>query len=430
VFFDVKKSSERLCGRIFQMGPSIPLVSGIGNFLGGAGDIVTRDAGHALNAGNNLLAGYGLHAPATAPAGGYAPGTGPNSLGTQLVNGAHADPNNPGTIVNFAGMGQPVSSFTPTPSNIQASQNSAPTGQQTPGQTNNVTTNNTPGTGSGWSAYNNAYNTVTGGLQDQLSSIPSYRDADVAAYNGLYNAGQSGLEAQHQTGLTNLGIGQTQLDTQRTQGIRNLGNSLRTALNGYQNQIGVMGAGNSSAAPLIGYALSQQGNREMGDLNNQYNTQQTGINSQGASLEANFNAQKQMLDAQRNQALEQIATRYSAQQDALQQAMKQAGAQQAQYLAIYGQTALANQAVQDLQALDQKYNNSVTDLHQSLMGAAQQPAPDISQYTGLPNVTPFTQQQLQPLTLQANQDTTNNAFAAPSLMRRPDQTTAQSNFGF
>lgn len=278
------------------------------------------------------------------------------------------------------------------------------------------------------SLFQPLYDAQIGGLQNQLNALPSYQNADVAQVQNTYNPQATALQQQNTEGGANLDLAQGQLDTSRSEGLRNLGNSLRGALNGYQNQIGVMGAGNSSASPLIGYALSQEGNRQTSDLNTGYDQQQTGLNQQRTNLGASFQNQMDTLNAYKQQSLSQIAEKYSQQQAALQQQIAQTGGEEARYLAMYGSTALAQQAVAQLQGLESQYSDQVGQLNSHFQQVAA-PQTDLSQYTNPYQINAVTPDQLAPLTFGANQDTTAAPTATASLLKRPDQTPS-TNLGF
>lgn len=271
------------------------------------------------------------------------------------------------------------------------------------------------------SAFKGLYDTEIGNLQGQYNALPAYQQAAAGNIQMQYDPQYNTLQTQHTSGLANLDLAQNQLDTSRSQGLRNLGNSLRGALNGYQNQIGVMGAGNSSAAPLIGYALSQQGNRQTADMNTNYNQQQTGINQQHNDLEANFKNQLDGLNAWKESNLNQIAQQYAQSQAQLQQSILGAQGDEARYLAMYGQTALANQTIAQMQALENQYKDQVGQLNNHFQ-QVNAPIADVSKYAGPYQISQITPDQLSPLNFSANAVNSDAPTSTASLLKRPDQT--------
>ena len=281
-----------------------------------------------------------------------------------------------------------------------------------------------------YSAFKSLYDAQTGNIQHSIDALPAYQNAAAANVQMQYTPQFNTLLHQNAQGGANLDLAQNQLDTQRTQGLRNLGNTLRGSMNGYQNQIGVMGAGNSSAAPMISYALSQQGNRQAGDMNTGYDQQQTGLNQQKSNLGVNYHDQLDNLNGWKQAQINGIAQQYAQQQDQMQQQLMSTQGEEANYLARYGQSALANQTIQQMQALAAEHSNKVQQLNDHF-AQVNAPNADISQYAGPYNIQQVAPSQLAPLSFGANQDTTPSQNTYASLTRRPDQAPASSNnYGF
>jgi len=277
-----------------------------------------------------------------------------------------------------------------------------------------------------YSIFQSLYDNEIGNLQNQYNALPAYQNEATGSVNLQYDPQLNTLQTQNASGNANLDLAQNQLDTQHSQGLRNLGNQLRGALNGYQNQIGVMGAGNSSAAPLIGYALSQQGNRSMADMNTNFNQQQSGLDLQRKDLAANYQNQMDSLNAWKQSNLNDIAARYSQMQQQLQNQIMGAQGDEARYLALYGQTALANQVISQMQGLESQYKDQVGQLNQHF-DQVNAPQADLSKYAGPYQINQITPGQLQQLSFQNNQADNTAPTALASLNKRPDQT---PNIGF
>lgn len=369
-------------------------------------------------------------------------GLAPNQTATRLTDIGHSitDPNvvYAGTINplsnNFQNTGGAAWNTASHPQTLGAVTTN-PQGSPQPGNTptgNQAYYGSSAQPGSGnpaaYNAFVGSYDNQVNGLQNQYGALDAYRNADINNIDTLFNPQANTLQAQHHSGLANLDLAQNQLDTQRSQGLRNLGNQLRGALNGYQNQIGVMGAGNSSAAPMLGYALTQQGNRQMADMNQNYAQQQTGLNQQRSDLETNFKNQMDNLGAWKQSQLNTIASQYGQKQQALQQAIMQAQGDKARYLAMYGQTALANDALNQMKQLEAQYSDQIGQLHSQFQNTYA-PQADLSQYTGQPNINPITPGQLSQLDLQNNAANPDNTSATASLLKRPDQSPS-TNFGY
>ena len=290
------------------------------------------------------------------------------------------------------------------------------------------TTNNTGGTGTGGALSTaagqgiyDAFQHQIGGLQDQYNSIPTYSNLDAANVNKDVDLQRAGFDQQYNYGQAQHQSGQQALDTGHLNGVRDLGDQLRGALSGYQNQLGVQGAGNSSAAGLLSYALQQQGNKGMNDLNTQYNQQQGNLNAAGSNMDAQYQQNVKLLEQFKFENLSKIATTYSQQSQQIRAAMDGAGTQEQLYLQNQNQT-LAQQALQSMQALEGQVGNA----HDQIVKAyanVQRPNTDMSQYANSFQVSPLSTQQIQSTSLANNQPNNNQSnINVPVSLQRRDNT--------
>lgn len=289
---------------------AIPVLSGLGNVISGTGAVLQRDAGHALNAGNNLISGYGLHAPATTPSGGYAPGTGPNSVGTQWVNAAHANPNDPGTFVNLSGQSAPTASATNT--NVKNNTSTTPS-SSSGGQVLGANTGS--GTGAGTNpttlaAINSAYDPNIQYYQNLLTTVPGQGDMATRDSNQYYDNQAKSLNDQFQSGNANLDQQTKVLNDSYNRSLQQLGNNIRNQFQGQINSLGIGGAGDSSAAQMSAYALANEQNMNRGYMNTDLNNQLDQIGLQRGSMNKGFNDQIQGLNDQKQSAYDQISQQY------------------------------------------------------------------------------------------------------------------------
>ena len=300
----------------------------------------------------------------------------------------------PNSITTIGNTAQPSVNQNPMSTNAVpmqitpiAQQNTNATAQVNPVANNNVNgnvnTNTSPALGQAISDnYDSAINHA-GTLEALLNGSNQNGTDDI---NGQYNAQKNQLDTQNAGGVANLQKAQTDLDQSSARSFRDLTNQMRGMINYYQNLLGSAGAGTSSASPMINYALNQQGNQNYGDLNQQIASQQTGINQSNADLAGGYKAALDNLDAQRKSQLDSLSSQYATQMANLENSKQQAQSYKAQTLAAYGQTALAQDALSHLQAINDNYNNMVTNLK----GAYSNLNPvDISKYTNIPTVQPL-----------------------------------------
>lgn len=337
-------------------------------------------AGHALNA----LPGY-------------------STLGSNITNPA----------VNYQGAANPGYASTPSSSaQVQGAATTDPSGGSLSGGSAAANAS---------SLLGQAYDQQIGAFQNQLNQLPTYQDLSNNIINGDYSTQKGGLDSQYATGQANQQLAQNALDTSQANSVRDLGSQLRGALAGYNNQLGVQGAGNSSAAQMIGYALQQQGNTGMNDLNTQYNQQQQGLNVAGSALDTQYQQNVKALDQWKNDNLQQIAMSYAQQAQQIANSMQGASVSKAYALQNAG-SAAAQQALDQMKSLESQYGNAATQLQQSYQQASA-PTADISQYANAFSTSPLSTQQIQATNLANNQQNTDTtASNIPVSLQKKDIT--------
>lgn len=258
--------------------------------------------------------------------------------------------------------------------------------------TNNVG-NNTGGGGTGGGGTNptlvNAINTNYGqqqrGFQDQINMLsPAYSD-NQTNIAGQYGAQHDTLQHQYEGGLASQDLAQNQLEQSRARTFRDLTHQMSGAVSGYNNQLGTFGAGDSSASGLINYALTQQGNRQIGDLNQQVGNQQQGLQLQGHQLQVQYTGQVANLDQWKNQALSTLGQQYASTMTQLQDALSGSQGTQAQTLAMYGQGAAAQDIMNKLSAIDTHVTNARQTLDSAYNSA---PNSDLTKYNQFSTTAP------------------------------------------
>jgi hypothetical protein len=301
----------------------------------------------------------------------------------------------------------------------------------------NTTANTTGSTGGGttggyrppdYTALANAYLAQFGaqdqGLQNSQNLNQQVANSGQSRLQDSYNVQKGGLDQQLAFGNTNLDQSQKQLDITKANSIRDLGNQLRLSQQGLSNQAGVNGAGDSSAADVINYALGQQGNREASDISQNVTQQQTGLNLQRNQLTGSYEQNKNMLDDWHATQLQSIINTYAQTAQQLEQARTSAQGQKAVDLAYIGKGQAANQAITDMQALQASYNSNLNQL-QTAYNNVQAPTAAIGAgLTSAYNVNPIDVNNLSSSSLAANtaQPTVNTAsYVDPNI--KPTQST-------
>lgn len=264
----------------------------------------------------------------------------------------------------------------------------------------------------GLAAYLQASGMQLGNLQNDYNAVGPAQDSAVAGINNAYTPQMNTLDAQLAQGHAANQAAQFNLDQNKAIALRDLGNQLRGMYNNYQNQIGVAGAGNSSAANLIGYGLTQEANNGRGDIGQQYGAQQTGINQNQSNLQTNYQNQKDALDAWKADQLNKIAVQYGQERQSIEDQMLSVGSDEARTALYMKDQAAANQALATMQQVVQTHGNALQNLNAQFSNV-QHPNADLSQYDQGYQVQQFSPVQLAGMSYQSNAAPTQTTATGP-----------------
>lgn len=214
----------------------------ISSFASGVADVASRDTGHALNLGSNLLTNGSIH------------GAG-NPLGTGLVNYAHSNSSNPSVLLNTSNWGQSGGGS----NGGGGGNNGQVLGAQTSGDTSVLGGGNGSG-GTGGSGGGGAnYSQQIASLNNLLGAADQTQANGTQAINTSYNNGLAGLNQSQSNVLSGYA-------TQGQDAKNNYGNSLQqinsNAHNGYQSLMRLLGGTGSAGTVLAPFAVSQQANQQ------------------------------------------------------------------------------------------------------------------------------------------------------------------------
>lgn len=199
-------------------------------------------------------------------------------------------------------------------------------------------------------------NTGIANLEGQLQVLDPQRQAAELRVSGQYDTTKGRLTRDYNTGNENLLRSKNQVEESKTRSLSNLRDWLQGMGQGYSNQLGTMGAGNSSAADLINFALGKQGSRERGNILQDAGTQLQGIDSQAQQLQTNYQDSIYDLDKWKENSLYDITTQYQQARDQINNSILDARARAA------AEMELTQQAVDYLSQLEQQYRNQATSL--------------------------------------------------------------------
>lgn len=250
---------------------------------------------------------------------------------------------------------------------------------------NNTTTGGTVGGTTGGTditnAINNSFDTQISGLNDLLGALGGQRNNATTKVNNLFSNNQSRLNATRDSNLAQL-----QSDRDRTQrdldtGNRRLGEVGRQALQGFNNQLGTLGAGSSSAALLGAEAIGRDQTRLRSDLFNQAQDRFNNLDMQTSNVTADYDLAIQELNTWKNNNILDITEQYQTLQRQIRQEMATADAQRQLALAEMSMD-IANQAASQIQAVQGDYQNAVNS-YGGVTGPTAQLGVTSSQYNPL-----------------------------------------------
>lgn len=213
--------------------------------------------------------------------------------------------------------------------------------------------------GGGTSQINKAgLNTAVAGLESQLNTLNPQENVAKANILNQFQTSKNRLDTGYNVGLGNLSTSENQVNAAKERSLKNLRDSIMMQSQGYANQLGAFGAGDSSAAGMINYALGQQGARERGNVLEESGAQLTGIQRQREDLERNYQNQATDLENWKNTTLSDIVTKFQAMRNEISNKIVDARARS------FAEQNLVNQAVQELQNLENNYRSQAEQMNQ------------------------------------------------------------------
>jgi hypothetical protein len=236
---------------------------------------------------------------------------------------------------------------------------------------------------------NQAYDTKIAGLQSLYDTLNPQQDAASLQVNNQYQNQSNAIQSQQAQGHRNLDMAQNQVDTSKAHSLNDLRNQVNTMGMSYNNQLGAYGAGDSSAAGMIQQALSGMASKNRSNVMNNAAQQGQAITMQGQDLDTEYQNNIKSLDDWKAASLNDIATKFLQQRQAIQQQMVGANADRYQALA-QADASYTQQAIQQLSQLEGVYRQNAQDLvgrYQQMTAPGVSINPALQQYAVQP-ITP------------------------------------------
>jgi hypothetical protein len=233
---------------------------------------------------------------------------------------------------------------------------------------------------------NKAYDTKIAGLRSIMDTLnPQEQAAQLNVQNQWTNQSNM-LQGQKAIGDRNLKLAGEQVEAGKVKGIADLNRQVQTMGMSYNNQLGSYGAGDSSASQMIQQALSGMASKNRANVMGGASQQQQQIGLQQQDLEFEYGNNMKGLEDWKNGALNDIATKFLQQRQAIQQEMAGADASRAQALAQID-SSYVNQAMQQLSNLENQYRTASQELigkYTNLQGPGFKIADNLQQFAVQP----------------------------------------------
>lgn len=112
--------------------------------------------------------------------------------------------------------------------------------------------------------YRDQLNASYAGLEKNLDPWKQQQEQGI---QDIYNSGVTDINLQQQAGLDTLNNQRTKVETNQVRNLKDLATAMGQSFNAFSNQLGVMGAGDSSAAKtMLPYALSRMEAGQRGQI--------------------------------------------------------------------------------------------------------------------------------------------------------------------
>ncbi len=133
--------------------------------------------------------------------------------------------------------------------------------------------------------YENYLNTIKSTYRNLEAQLDPWKAQSEGYINEQYNLGKADIDLAKQAGLDALQRQRNLVQTNQVRNLKDLANSIGQSFNTFSNQLGVMGAGDSSAAKvMMPYALSRLEAQQRGGITRQSADAYQGIDERESQL--------------------------------------------------------------------------------------------------------------------------------------------------
>lgn len=250
-----------------------------------------------------------------------------------------------------------------------------PTGGGVPGVVNNPNPNPNPNPDSGgpseydvmrnnWTnQVNNTYDPLISYLDKLAGTLPGWKEEKLASINDLFSSQTEELESQKEDQFNKLAANKQEVKDDERVNMKSLGENFRNWLQTGQNQLGVWGAGDSSASGMYKFALAKQVAKRGTDIARQVAKSINDIKMKEADVQSAFNTAKRELDRWLTTNTQQVKDWFNEKKQAIDTQKATAIGEKANALA-QAEMSLMQDAYNKLQSIQSKaeeYDSKMKD---------------------------------------------------------------------
>lgn len=205
-------------------------------------------------------------------------------------------------------------------------------------------------------AFSNAYNPLFAQLDSMAGLIPQQQRQREGNIQNMYTSQVGEIEGSRDSAMAGLDVSKQQVAQRQANSVRDLQENLRNMLQAGNIQLGVGGAGDSSAKDMLSFALSKAAARSGADISNQAQAMYTDIDMQGNQIKATYDDNLAKLATWRDNNLSEVTKWAQEMLMNIESQKATAKGQQAAALAA-NETNIINNALSRLQQIDDQVSS-------------------------------------------------------------------------
>lgn len=205
-------------------------------------------------------------------------------------------------------------------------------------------------------AFNNAYAPLFAQLDAMAGLIPQQQQQREQGIQNMYGSQVGEIQGARDSAMAGLDVSKQQVAQRQAKSVRDLQENMRNLLQAGNIQLGVGGAGDSSAKDMLSFALSKAAGRSGADISNQAQAMYTDIDMLGNQIKATYDDNLAKLATWRDTNLSEVTKWAQEMLMNIESQKATAKGQQAAALAA-NETNIINNALSRLQQIDDQVSS-------------------------------------------------------------------------